>query len=117
LIRLLFDEDLNHNILRGLLRRLPELDVTTAIEAGLRGVPDLEVLRFAATQGRLVVSHDVNTMTAACRALREGGETTRGLVLVPQSLPIGRAIDDLETIVTATDDEDWVGVVEFLPIE
>ncbi len=60
--RLLFDQDFNHNILRGFFLRLPNLDGVTALEAALNEAPDPELLDWAAHQHRIVVTHDVNTM-------------------------------------------------------
>jgi len=70
----------------------------------------------AAVERRLLVSHDVNTMSAAFSARLAEGGTSYGLLLVPQSLPVGVAIDDLELVVTVTANEDWIGTLEFLPI-
>ena len=49
MLALLIDENLNHRILRGLLRSLPHLDYTLATGAGLKGEGDPAVLDFAAT--------------------------------------------------------------------
>lgn len=44
------DADFNAEIVLGLLRREPRIDFQTAEEANLRGVPDPEVLAFAAQE-------------------------------------------------------------------
>jgi len=62
MLRLLFDQDFNHDILRGLFLRLPDVDGVTALQAGLDKAPDPELLEWAAQQRRTVVTHDVNTM-------------------------------------------------------
>ncbi len=48
MLRLLFDQDFNHNILRGLFLCLPNLDGITALQAGLKEAPDPELLEWAA---------------------------------------------------------------------
>jgi hypothetical protein len=48
MIRLAADENLNHDILRGLLRRDPQIDFITVQEAGLSGAEDSAVLSWAA---------------------------------------------------------------------
>ncbi|MBI4618307.1 MAG: DUF5615 family PIN-like protein [Planctomycetes bacterium] len=115
-MRLLFDEDLNHRILRGLMRRLPHLDIRTVDDLALAGRDDQQVLEAAAREGRLVVSHDVSSMTAAFQERLDSGRSQFGLLLVPQRLPIGMAVDQLEAIARMTRNEDWVGVMEFLPL-
>jgi len=39
MLRLLFDQDFNHNIFRDLFLRLPNLDGVTALQAGLNEAP------------------------------------------------------------------------------
>lgn len=115
-MRILFDEDFNAHIIRGLVRRRSDLDFKTARELGLGGQDDIGVLRAAVADDRLVVSHDVNTMSAAFARLLANGERSAGLLLVPQSMPIGQAIEDLEVVCIATRTGDWVDVMSFLPL-
>jgi hypothetical protein len=118
----LFDEDLNRNIVRGLLRRVPELEHALVSPSFLHGSTDDEILAAAAARGMVVVSHDVNTMTTAHRRLVATAEAAPGLILVPQGLPIGLAIEDLELVCRASNPGDWNlgdwegGVVLFLPL-
>ncbi|MBI3206969.1 MAG: DUF5615 family PIN-like protein [Myxococcales bacterium] len=115
-MRFLFDEDVNQRIVRGLLRRIPSLDHRSAHDRDLEGQSDDHVLAAAAAEGRLLVSHDVATMTAAHKARLDRGDPVPGLLLIPQSLPVGRAVEDLELVSIASDQRDWDGIVEFLPL-
>ena len=47
MLRLLIDQDLDHVILRGLLLRVPNLDVITAHQVGLSNASDPELLAWA----------------------------------------------------------------------
>ena len=58
----LSDEDFNNRIVRGLLRRLPRLDLVRAQDVDLAGMHDKKVLEWAAKEGRLVLTHDFATM-------------------------------------------------------
>lgn len=109
MLRLLFDEDVNHHIIRGLVRRLPALDYATVFDLDMAGDDDPAVLRAAAADKRLLVSHDVNTMSAAYGELLASGETCYGLLLVPQG-------EDLELVCSATENEEWLGIIDFLPV-
>lgn len=60
--RLLADENIHGGVVRGLLLRLPSLDLVRARDVGLGGRPDPEVLAWAAERGRIVLSHDAATM-------------------------------------------------------
>jgi predicted nuclease of predicted toxin-antitoxin system len=55
MLRLLIDENLNHRILRGLKSRLPQLDYVVVRQIGMVGFPDLELLHWAAQEGRIIV--------------------------------------------------------------
>ena len=59
MLRLAADENVDARVLRGLLLRLPELDVVRAQDAGLSGAADPQVLAWAAVEQRLLLSHDV----------------------------------------------------------
>jgi predicted nuclease of predicted toxin-antitoxin system len=61
-VRYLFDEDFNGRIIRGLRRRAPHLDTQTVQAAGLAQAPDTDVLQWAASNGRVLISHDHRTM-------------------------------------------------------
>ena len=63
MIPLAADEDLDNRILRGVLSEEPGLDMVRVQDARLSGRDDLEVLRWAASHGRVLFSHDANTMT------------------------------------------------------
>ena len=112
--RFLADEDLNHAIVRGLIRREPSVEFATVVDTGLAGTSDDGVLDFAAENSLLLVSHDVNTMRALAEKRGAVEPGTYGLLLVPQSAPIGAVIDSLHLIWSVTDDEDWRNRIEFL---
>ena len=63
MLRLAADENLNNDIIRGLLRRLPELDIIRVQDTPLNGADDPTVLAWAADEGRVLVTHDVSTIT------------------------------------------------------
>jgi predicted nuclease of predicted toxin-antitoxin system len=63
--RFLADHDLNEHIVDAVLRREPTIEFVRVRDVGMRESSDAEVLAFAAQQGLIVVSHDVNTMTSA----------------------------------------------------
>jgi hypothetical protein len=115
-VRFLADADLNNAIVSGVLRQEPAIDFFTARAAGLRKMKDPEVLMLAAGQQRVLVSHDVGTMPAHFRALRDAGRQSAGVFLVPQSLEVGRAIEELLLIWLASEASEWENRLEWLPL-
>jgi hypothetical protein len=100
----------------GVLRREPSLDFLTAQAAGLRGMNDPEVLARAAEHQRVLVSHDAGTMPAHFRAYRKAGKHSTGVFLVPQSLNVGTAIEELLVIWLASEASEWENRLEWLPL-
>ena len=115
-VRFLADADLNWAIVSGLLRREPAIDFLTAHAAGLRKMQDSEILMPAAGQQRVLVSHDVGTMPAHFRALREAGRQSAGVFLVPQSMEVGIAIEEMLLIWLASEASEWENRLEWLPL-
>jgi predicted nuclease of predicted toxin-antitoxin system len=67
-VRFQADADLNHVIVKAMLRREPNIDFQTAHAAGLVGLRDPEVLARAADAGRVLVTHDRKTIShGVCR--------------------------------------------------
>ena len=62
MLRLAADENFNGDIVRGLLRRNPKLDIVRVQDVGLSGADDPSVLQWAADKGRIVVTHDISRL-------------------------------------------------------
>jgi hypothetical protein len=114
--RFLADHDLNEHLIDGVLRREPALEFLRARDARLSDRPDPEVLAFAAEQGFLLVSHDVNTMTGHAQARIVAGEPMSGLLMVQQNQPIAAVIESLLLIWSASEAEEWRNQIRFLPL-
>ena len=61
--RFLADENFNNQIVRGVLRQSPNIDIVRVQDVDLSGADDPAVLAWAAQEGRIVLTHDVATMT------------------------------------------------------
>lgn len=116
MIRLATDEDFDNDILRGVLRRLPRLDVVRVQDVSLSGAPDPVVLDWASSQGRVLFTHDVRTMTAHAYARVAAKLPMPGLFAVPQSVPIGEAIEEVVLIAECSIEGEWEGQVHYLPL-
>ncbi|MBV8780131.1 MAG: DUF5615 family PIN-like protein [Phycisphaerae bacterium] len=64
--RFLADHDLTEAIHLGVVRREPSIEFHLLREVGIADRADSEVLDYAASHGLILVSHDVNTITAQC---------------------------------------------------
>jgi hypothetical protein len=114
--RFLADHDLNEHIVHGVGRREPAIEFLRARDVELHERPDAEVLEYAADNQLIVVSHDVNTMSAEAYTRIRAGAPVAGLLMVKQSEPVGRVIDDMILIWSASEMMEWQNVVAFLPL-
>jgi predicted nuclease of predicted toxin-antitoxin system len=108
------DEDLNERIVRGLRRRESAVDFQSASVGRLQGQPDPEVLALAAADNRVLVSHDRKSMLRHF-ARFIASQTSPGLIIVPQYLEIGIAIEQLLTIWSFYEAEELINQHMFLP--
>lgn len=114
-MRLLADENFHRAITRGLLRQQPGLDLVRVQDVGLAGVDDPEVLTWAA-EGRVVLTHDAETLIAAAYARARAGLAMPGVIEVSQEAPIGTVIADLLLLIGASRPDEWAGQVLYVPL-
>jgi hypothetical protein len=112
--RFLAEADFKQKIVFGLLRREPAIDFQTALQGGVLGRPDPEVLALAARENRILISHDRATMPTPFARFTES-PSSPGLILVSQEIDIGTVIEDLLLIWTESGLEEWRGRIGFVP--
>jgi hypothetical protein len=111
------DENFNIHIVNGVIRRLPTADLVRAQDAGLEGADDLAVLEWAANEGRVLLTHDVNTLTAFAYERIARGLSMPGVFEVSLNVPIGTAIDDILLLAECSVEGEWEGQVNYLPLK
>jgi predicted nuclease of predicted toxin-antitoxin system len=111
MLRLLSDENFNGDIVRGLFLRQPNLDLLRVQDVGLREVDDPAILDWAASNERILLTHDRATMPdfAYQRLIR--GEQMAGLFVVNDRMPIRQAIDELLVLIDYSEQAEWKGAV------
>jgi hypothetical protein len=114
--RLQADNDLRNSIRTGVLRREPSIDFQSAHKAGLEGLPDPEVLRLATVQNRILISHDENSMPGHFSDFLRAGNTSPGVLIVPQGVPTGRVIESILLIWIASEAGEWIDRIAWLPV-
>jgi hypothetical protein len=91
------------------------VDFQTALVGGVIGLTDPDVLAKAATEGRVVVTHDHRTMIRHFKEFIVHKQSA-GLLVVRQSLPIHVVVEDLLLINAATEPDEWINRMAFLPL-
>ncbi len=116
MLRLFIDQDFDQDILRGLIRRVFDVDAVTAHQVELSDATDQEILIWAAKDQRIVLTHDRRTMPQHAANLLSAGQAIAGVIVVPRQLRIRLAIDELELIVTCSEEYEWANAVCQLPL-
>lgn len=116
MIRLLADENLDNTIIRALLRRNPDIDVVRVQDIGLSGEDDPAVLKWAAAEGRILLTHDVATITRYAYDRLAKNLSMPGVIEIHTDTSIGRVIEDLFMILECGSAEDLDGQIYYLPL-
>jgi hypothetical protein len=114
-VRFQADADLNQIIVTATLRRVMDIDFRTAHAEQLAGLSDPAVLLRAAQVGRILVTHDQSTMPVHFADFL-AAHTSPGALIVPRHYPVRQIVDDLITIWAATDAEEWINRLMYLPL-
>jgi hypothetical protein len=115
-MRLLADENVRGAILDGVRLRNPDVDIIRVQDTEIYEADDPIVLEWAAQQGRIIVSHDVNTLAGYAYDRVKAGLPMLGVVEIHQDLPTGQAIEELLIFIGASNPAEWENQVVFLPL-
>jgi hypothetical protein len=117
MLRLASDADVHGDIIRGLRRRVANIDLLRTQDVLPEGTPDAKVLAWAATENRVLVTNDRNTMVGvACRRVADG-QTMPGLIVTTKDQSIGSAIEDVLLIAECMSEEEVRNrVIVYLPL-
>lgn len=82
---------------------------------GLEGREDPSILEWAASQGRIVLTHDVSTMTKWAYQRTAQGLFMPGVWEVKRLAPIVRSIEAIVIAVSCSEENEWENQVLYLP--
>ena len=113
---LVADENFNNAIVRGLLRIKPDLDIVRVQDVGLSSAEDSAVLEWAAKEDRILLTHDVATITkyAYERVLMK--KYMPGVIEVSRKVPLGTAISEILYITEVCDHGELNGQIIYLSL-
>lgn len=116
ILRFAADENFNNHVVRGLFRKLSELDIVRVQDVGLAGADDDTVLRWAAENERILLTHDVTTLTFIATERIEQGLAMPGVIVAARRLAVGLVIEDLVLIAECNIPGEWDGKIVHLPL-
>jgi hypothetical protein len=116
MLALAADENFNNDIVRGLFRRKPDLNLVRVQDIGLSGADDPTVLEWTAREGRVLFTHDASTMTHHAYDRVRTGKRMPGIFEVNREVPIAQAIEDILLLEECSIEDEWEGQVRYLPL-
>jgi uncharacterized protein DUF5615 len=116
MLRLIADENFDGSILRGLRRRNPDLDIVRVQDVGLSSADDPTVLEWSAQDGRILLTHDVTTITHYAYERIRVGLPMPGVFEVNLEASFGRIIEDILLLAACSLEGEWDGRVLYLPL-
>jgi predicted nuclease of predicted toxin-antitoxin system len=114
-LKFLADENFDGKLLNALKRRIPALDIVRVQDVGLMETPDEQILGWAATAGRLLLSHDLDTVPGFAKERVRAGLPMPGVVVMRNQIGT-RAIDDLELLALGSQENEWEGQIVYIPL-
>lgn len=116
MVKLLADENLDNRILRGLKRKRSNLDIVRVQDTEVYQADDPTVLEWAAQEGRVLLTHDINTIPKyAYERVAEGKKMT-GVIAVKDSAAIGVVIEDILLAIETSDEDEFENQIIYLPL-
>src|SRR4051812_4325962 len=115
MIRLLADQNFNGKALRAIRRELPDADIVRVQDTAMYQAPDPEVLEWAATQDRILLSHDIETMIGYANERLAAGLPMPGLIIANKDVAVSQIVSNLLTIIGASEMSDWENRIIYLP--
>lgn len=115
MLHLLADVSLNHHLLTACHRKGANLDILSAAKARIEGMSNRDLLTFAAEHDRILISHDILTLTRDFAELQSTGAPSPGVFLLDSRTPVSEAADWLDIASAATEAEDWDNLIVEIP--
>lgn len=116
MLPMLADENFNNDIVRGVRRRSPNVDIVRIQDVQLSGGDDALVLEWAADNERVLLTHDVSTITRFAYDRVREGKRMPGVFEVGRKVPLAVAIDEILLLAECSELGEWEGQVRYLPL-
>jgi hypothetical protein len=114
---LVADENFNNAIVRGLLRVKPDLDIVRVQDVGLSSTDDRTILDWAANENRVLITHDVTTITKYAYERVEAGKYMPGVIEVSRKVSFGAAIEEILYVAEVCKHGELEGQIIYLPLK
>jgi predicted nuclease of predicted toxin-antitoxin system len=85
-------------------------------DVGLQKVDDPAILDWAASNGRILLTHDRATMPDFAYDRLTRGQAMLGVFVINDRMPVRQVIDELLLLNNCSEQDEWKGIVLYLPL-
>lgn len=110
----LADENFNNHIVAGIQNKFPGIDVVRVQDFNLSGVDDPSILEFAASQNRILVTHDAATIPFFAYQRLKNQWLMPGVFVIKQHDPLKHVLDALELLIECSEENEWTGKIVYI---
>jgi hypothetical protein len=115
-MRFAADENFRGDILNGLLRSYPELDIVRVQDTEMYQADDQALLNWCAAENRILITHDVRTIPGFLNERVRLELPVPGVIEVAQGISAGQAIEELAVMLLAGNPADFENLVRYVPM-
>lgn len=115
-MRFLADENFNGMLFAALLNILPDLDILRVQDTEMLQSPDPELLEWAANEGRILLTHDVQTITRYAYERVKADLPMPGVIEVRITQSIGISVAELDLLISASTPDEFENQVRYVPL-
>jgi Domain of unknown function (DUF5615) len=116
MLRFAADENFNNDIVRAVRRIRPDIDIVRIQDIGLAGKDDPSILQWAAEEKRILLTHDVTTITKYAYQRINKDQYIPGVFEIHSDQPIKKIVNDIILIFDCSLENEWDGQVRYLPL-
>lgn len=116
MLKFLADENFNNKIVRALIIQKSDLEIIRVQDVGLSGAEDEKILEYATLKNRILLTHDVKTITKYAYEKMAIGENICGIIEIVRSIPIPAAVEDILLIAEGSFENEWDNQIIYLPL-
>jgi predicted nuclease of predicted toxin-antitoxin system len=115
-MRFLADENFNNDLLRALKKQRPDVDIVRVQDTEIYRADDPTVLDWAANEQRIVLTHDVKSMTKYAYDRVIAGLPMPGIIEVKRDVTTAEIINDVLLMIGAGEPADFENQVRYVPM-
>ena len=115
-MKFLMDENIGPTLARGLLRVKPDLDIVLGYLM-FPGMSDPDLIEWATENNYILITRDINTLVGFAYQRIEKNIPTTGVFVLRKEAQLAEIIDHLLLIASASQTDEWVDQVNYIPLQ